>query len=101
LKDEIYKQLEVNKLWNKIETDIIDNDNVNLNFHELINQTDSIYFHTDNDRIAIFNKMKNVSLFNQTINWRAYLDNSNNENLKEIFIKDIEGRFHSIYKNDK
>ena len=106
INQEIINNLSQDKLWNNIDTNIINNKQISINFHELFPKAESVYFMAEGGEYSIFDFKKIPSLSNptQTFKWRDHPVNSDvippNCALQQIFVKDIEGRFHSIYKNE-
>lgn len=93
--------------WDKIKFNIWDKSKqVNIQFGELWRDVNSIHFAT-NDNHLIVEQIDNLgndgnkTHSNDAFVWDRRTTSDFNSELKEIIIKDLSGKTHSIYRNDK
>jgi hypothetical protein len=98
---------EVIDSWDKIKIDIWDKSKqINIQFGGLWNEVDSVHFATSDNHLSVqdINNLGNTGVqtkVNDTFVWDRRATSDFNSELKEVIIKDLNGKTHSIYRNDK
>jgi hypothetical protein len=93
--------------WDKIKFNIWDKSKqVNIQFGELWRDVDSIHFATNDNHLVVeqidnLGNDGNKTHSNDAFVWDRRTTSDFNSELKEIIIKDLSGKTHSIYRNDK
>lgn len=97
--------------WDIVETKITDK-LVKINLKELTGQSESIHFITNHNHDFNYGidveAIKNIENSNKfySYDWKSQItehsiEKLGNIELKEIFVQDTNGNFHSIYKDNK
>lgn len=111
LSPEVINNIVIDPSWDIVETKITDK-LVKINLKELTGQAESIHFITNHNHDFNYGidveAMRNIENNNKfySFDWKSQISQHSieklgNIELKEIFVQDTSGNFHSIYKDNK